>query len=103
MRKERSSVEDSSSSSSSDEANEESIEPEEENGESKVDRLLREAIDVLKKPNAAGEETSGTAGSSPAHSHFSDSPNIVDFFVDLKDKISHIKNRDEVGGNFLIC
>uniref|UniRef100_A0A183BM46 Serine/threonine-protein kinase PRP4 homolog n=1 Tax=Globodera pallida TaxID=36090 RepID=A0A183BM46_GLOPA len=69
-------------------------EEEEKSGESRVDRLLREAIDVLKKPKAGGADTPGTTGSSPAHSNISDSPN-VDFFGDLKEKISHMKNRDE--------
>uniref|UniRef100_A0A914H2Q2 non-specific serine/threonine protein kinase n=1 Tax=Globodera rostochiensis TaxID=31243 RepID=A0A914H2Q2_GLORO len=54
-------------------------EEEEKSGESRVDR---------------GADTPGTTGSSPAHSNFSDSPN-VDFFGDLKEKISHMKNRDE--------
>ncbi|KAL3089210.1 hypothetical protein niasHT_021154 [Heterodera trifolii] len=70
-------------------------EEEGKDGESQVDRLLREAIDVLKKPKMDGEDTPGTTGSSPIHSpSILDSPNI-DFFGDLKEKISHMKNRDE--------
>lgn len=94
---ERKDSSESSSSSSADERKEE-----EKNGESKVDRLLREAIDVLKESGGttdilADSSTPRTGASSPAQfSHASDEASNIDFFGELREKISHMRNRDEV-------
>uniref|UniRef100_A0A1I8B2B2 Protein kinase domain-containing protein n=1 Tax=Meloidogyne hapla TaxID=6305 RepID=A0A1I8B2B2_MELHA len=86
----------SGSSSSEDESQEitrEEAENENEEKESKVDRLLREAIDVLKESGTKITDVEASPISSPQLSQASD--DLVDFFGEQCAKISHIRNRDE--------
>ena len=87
----------SGSSSDGDDSQEiarEEAELENEQKESKVDRLLREAIDVLKESGTKITDVEASPISSPQLSQASD--DLVDFFGEQCAKISHIRNRDEV-------
>uniref|UniRef100_A0A914KYQ6 Serine/threonine-protein kinase PRP4 homolog n=2 Tax=Meloidogyne TaxID=189290 RepID=A0A914KYQ6_MELIC len=86
----------SGSSSDGDDSQEiarEEAELENEQKESKVDRLLREAIDVLKESGTKITDVEASPISSPQLSQASD--DLVDFFGEQCAKISHIRNRDE--------
>lgn len=69
-----------------------------ENGEGEVDRLVREAIDVLREGNMDIAEASNTdtGASSPAQYSQASNGSGVDFFGELKEKIAHMRNKDEV-------
>lgn len=72
----------------------------EENGESEVERLMREAIEVLKESRTDLEEMStpntDTGASTPARYSQASNGSGVDFFSELKEKIAHMRNKDEV-------